>query len=216
MGKTLYKYYCLLKPPGPDTLPANPAKVEYAFGVVEGRKCWGIVYYEQKLCEYHVESYGLLLVGTEDEAIMGTKEHAKIKYFAETMNEAVAMLHKQQKRVEELEAELAKTGRPVVKPIPCRKFKDAATLEWVAKLAEETNEVIAGANVLEEYADEDGVVDHDVLGIVDVKDKLSQELTDVITVCVSWLDALGYDEAERERLQERVNEKNRKRGYHDE
>ena len=37
MGKTLYKYYCLLKPPGPDTIPANPAKVENAFGVVEGR-----------------------------------------------------------------------------------------------------------------------------------------------------------------------------------
>ena len=201
MGKTLYKYYCLLKPPGPDTIPANPAKVENAFGVVEGRNCWGIVYYEQKLWEYHVESYGLLLAGTEDEAIVGTKEHAKINYFAETMNEAAAMLHKQQERIEALEEELARAGVAVIIPVPCRKFRGASTLEWVAKLAEETQEVIAEANVLEAGAD------------VYVKNKLSEELTDVITVCVSWLDTLGYDETARERLQERVNEKNRKRGY---
>ena len=204
MGKTLYKYYCLLKPPGPDTIPANPAKVEYASGVVGGRNCWGIVYYEQKLWEYHVESYGLLLAGTEDEVIMGTKEHAKINYFAETMDEAAAMLHKQQERIEALEEELARAGVAVIIPVPCRKFRSASTLEWVAKLAEETQEVIAEANVLEAGAD------------VYVKNKLSEELTDVITVCTSWLDTLGYDEAARGRMQERVNEKNRKRGYHDE
>lgn len=201
MGKTLYKYYCLLKPPGPDTIPANPAKVENAFGVVEGRNCWGIVYYEQKLWEYHVESYGLLLAGTEDEVIMGTKEHAKINYFAEMMDEAAATLHKQQERIEALEEELARAGVAVIIPSPCRKFRGASTLEWVAKLAEETQEVIAEANVLEAGAD------------VYVKNKLSEELTDVITVCTSWLDTLGYDEAARGRLQERVNEKNRKRGY---
>ena len=133
--------------------------------------------------------------------MMGTKEHAKINYFAETMDEAVAMLHKQQERIEELEAELARAGVAVIIPVPCRKFRGASTLEWVAKLAEETQEVIAEANVLEAGAD------------VYVKNKLSEELTDVITVCVSWLDTLGYDEAARERLQERVNEKNRKRGY---
>lgn len=132
---------------------------------------------------------------------MGTKEHAKINYFAETMNEAAAMLHKQQERIEALEEELARAGVAVIIPVPCRKFRGASTLEWVAKLAEETQEVIAEANVLEAGAD------------VYVKNKLSEELTDVITICVSWLDTLGYDEAARERLQERVNEKNRKRGY---
>lgn len=132
---------------------------------------------------------------------MGTKEHAKINYFAETMNEAAAMLHKQQERIEALEEELARAGVAVIIPVPCRKFRGASTLEWVAKLAEETQEVIAEANVLEAGAD------------VYVKNKLSEELTDVITICVSWLDTLGYDEAARERLQERVNKKNRKRGY---
>ena len=215
MGKTLYKYYCLLKPPGPDTIPANPAKVEYASGVVAGRNCWGIVYYEQKLWEYHVESYGLLLAGTEDEAIVGTKEHAKINYFAENMSEAAAMLHKQQERIEALEAELTRTGNPVIKPIPCRKFRDASTLDWVTKLVEETGEVIQDVAIFD-HADEDGTVDHDSYGLVNVKEHLAMELTDVITVCTSWLDTLGYDEAARGRMQERVNEKNRKRGYHDE
>ena len=216
MGKTLYKYYCLLKPPGPDTIPANPAKVEYASGVVAGRNCWGIVYYEQKLWEYHVESYGLLLAGTEDEAIVGTKEHAKINYFAETMNEAAAMLHKQQERIEALEEELARAGKPVIKPIPCRKFKNASPLAWIAKIVEETDEVVQEAAILEEFADDEGMVDSDKAGIVDVNNRLAMELTDVITVCVSWLYALGYDEVARDEVQRHVNEKNCKRGYHDE
>ena len=43
--------------------------------------------------------------------------------------------------------------------------------------------------------------------------RIAEELTDVITVCVSWLDTLGYDETARERLQAQVNEKNKARGY---
>ena len=46
-----------------------------------------------------------------------------------------------------------------------------------------------------------------------VRERLAEELTDVITVCVSWLDALGYDEAARGELQRIVNEKNKERGY---
>ena len=42
--------------------------------------------------------------------------------------------------------------------------------------------------------------------------EVDEEQADVITVCTSWLDALGYDEESRGKLQERVNEKNRRRG----
>lgn len=132
------------------------------------------------------------------------------------MNEAAAMLHKQQERIEALEAELARAGKPVIKPIPCKKFKNASELEWVAKLMEETDEAVQEAAILEEFADDEGMVDSDKAGIVDVNNRLAMELTDVITVCVSWLYALGYDETAREKLQAQVNEKNRKRGYHDE
>ena len=101
----------------------------------------------------------------------------------------------------------------MTKPQPCVKFSDATTAAWIAKLSEETNEVVQEAVILEDCADELGTVDHDVYGIVDVKKRLATELTDVITVCTSWLHALGYDEYLRGELQRRVNEKNKKRGY---
>lgn len=99
------------------------------------------------------------------------------------------------------------------KPKPCTRFRDAGTVEWIAKLMEETNEVVQEAVILEENADEDGTVDHDKYGLVDVKKRLSMELTDVIHVCISWLDAEGWDEEARGELHRRVNEKNKARGY---
>ena len=101
----------------------------------------------------------------------------------------------------------------VIKPQPCKKFHNASVLEWIAKLIEETHEVVQEATFLKEDADEDGMVDHDTYGLVDVKERLAMELTDVITVCTSWLDALGYDEEARAETQERVNAKNKARGY---
>ena len=100
-------------------------------------------------------------------------------------------------------------GKPVIKPIPCRKFKDASTPAWIEKLTEEVSEVANEAAELS-YAR------CEKRNEVKVRKRLAEELTDVITVCVSWLDALGYDEAARGRLQRGVNEKNRRRGYHDE
>lgn len=83
------------------------------------------------------------------------------------------------------------------------------------KMLEETGEVVKETAKLSRFVDEEcGHVDDDALD--DTEKRLAEELTDVITVCVSWLDALGYDEKARERLQAQVNEKNRKRGYHDE
>ena len=101
----------------------------------------------------------------------------------------------------------------MTKPQPCTRFRDAGTVEWIAKLMEETNEAIQEAVILEENADEDGTVDHDKYGLVDVKKRLSMELTNVIHVCVSWLDAGGWDEAARCELHRLVNEKNKDRGY---
>lgn len=100
----------------------------------------------------------------------------------------------------------------MIKPIPCEKFRGAPTPEWVAKLKEEVHEVIQEATYLESLtANYYAETDIEEVGVTEKR--IAEELTDVITVCVSWLDTLGYDEAARERLQERVNEKNRKRGY---
>ena len=41
----------------------------------------------------------------------------------------------------------------------------------------------------------------------------AEEIADVITVCISWLETLGYDEGKRSELFAKVNMKNEKRGY---
>ena len=130
------------------------------------------------------------------------------------MAERVHELEEENKRLKGLLEEFEnKRELDMTKPQPCTKYRDAGTVEWIAKLNEETNEVVQEAVILEDCADELGTVDHDVYGIVDVKKRLATELTDVITLCTSWLDALGYDETMRGELQKRVNEKNKKRGY---
>lgn len=45
------------------------------------------------------------------------------------------------------------------------------------------------------------------------REHLAEELTDVVTAATTALCMLGYDEEARGKLQERVNEKNRSRGY---
>ena len=140
---------------------------------------------------------------------------AMIAQLANFVDDASSMLYRQRVRIEELEAKLKEAGIPAIKPIPCKKFKNASPLAWIAKIVEETDEVVQEADILEEFADDEGTVDSDKAGVVDVENRLAMELTDVITVCVSWLYALGYDEVARGEVQRRVNEKNKARGYHD-
>lgn len=45
------------------------------------------------------------------------------------------------------------------------------------------------------------------------REHLAEELTDVITVCVSFLNALGYNQEARAEFQRKVNDKNASRGY---
>lgn len=103
----------------------------------------------------------------------------------------------------------------MTKPQPCAKFAHAGTVERIAKLVEETNEAIQEAYIIswtdksnEEFPCEamDEVVQN-------ARERLALELTDVIHVCVSWLNAEGWDEEARGDLHRRVNEKNRERGY---
>ena len=50
-------------------------------------------------------------------------------------------------------------------------------------------------------------------GESEAKEHLAEELTDVKTAVTTALHVLGYDEEARGKLQERVNEKNKARGY---
>ena len=100
--------------------------------------------------------------------------------------------------------------RKIKQPQPCVKFKLNPTSSWIAKLMEETAEAV---HVAAEWAEMDDGETMEFDEVIASPEELAEELTDVITVCTSWLNALGYDEEARGKLQERVNEKNRRRGY---
>lgn len=103
----------------------------------------------------------------------------------------------EKKRVDE------KSGRVVdmTKPQPCTRFRNAGTVEWIAKLMEETNEAIQEAHTFSQ------------LKRKNARERLAMKLTDVVHVCVSWLNADGWDEEARGELHRLVNEKNKARGY---
>lgn len=79
-------------------------------------------------------------------------------------------------------------------------WEDSSTKEWFTKIEEEVIEAHEAAIEAENYP-------------MGSTDELAEELTDIITVCVSYLHALGYDERERAELINRVNMKNATRGY---
>lgn len=122
------------------------------------------------------------------------KENMALKEENERLKQVLADCEK--KRVGEQEG----TNVNMMRPQPCRKFKMISVADWVTKLMEEVVEVV--------HIAADTLDDEDMLA-----DKLGEELTDLITVCTSWLDVFGYDEVARGKLQECVNEKNKARGY---
>ena len=99
----------------------------------------------------------------------------------------------------------------MTKPQPCTKYRDAERMAWIAKLIEETHEVVQEAQIVAqlEKADEEALS----TVLLEARKRLAMELTDVKTLCESWLYAEGWDEEERGELQRLVNEKNRERGY---
>ena len=147
-------------------------------------------------------------------------------YLEESFREAAATMWGQANKIDELKMENAKlkreneqlktgTGADMTKPQPCTKFRDADTVEWIAKLVEETNEVIQEAYIVSQHEQSNKKFPCEAMNevIMEARKRLAMELTDVIHVCVSWLDAEGWDEAARGELHRRVNEKNRERGY---
>lgn len=103
----------------------------------------------------------------------------------------------------------------MTKPQPCTRFRDAGTVEWIAKLHEETDEAIQEAYIISQHKQSNKEFPCEAMNevIQGARERLALELTDVIHVCISWLDAEGWDEEARGELHRRVNEKNRERGY---
>ena len=146
-------------------------------------------------------------------------------YMEESCREAAAVMWEQANKIDKLkmentklkrENEQLKTGKvDMTKPQPCTKFRDADTVEWIAKLSEETDEVIQEAYIISQHEQSNKEFPCEAMNevIMEARKRLALELTDVIHVCVSWLDAEGWDEAARCELHRLVNEKNEKREY---
>lgn len=90
-----------------------------------------------------------------------------------------------------------------IKPLPvvrdkCGKLiRDYDELDWLVKINEEYHEAT-------------------VQIILEDTTRAAEELQDIITVCTSMLQWLGFDEHARDELTKQVNEKNRQRGYFEE
>lgn len=99
----------------------------------------------------------------------------------------------------------------MTKPQPCTKYRDAERMKWIAKLIEETYEVVQEAQIVAQLEK----ADEEALSTVlwEARKRLAMELTDVKPLCESWLYAEGWDEEERGEFQREVNEKNHERGY---
>ena len=115
-------------------------------------------------------------------------------------------------KIEDLLEQSKWSGAPDNKPIPVVKdkagklTKDYSTLDWFNKLNEKLDEVKESANFLKfRNLEHSGG-----------KFLVAEELQDLITVCTSFLNFLGYDQYKRGELCKEINEKNRRRGYFEE
>ena len=96
--------------------------------------------------------------------------------------------------------------RPVVRDGNGKLVKEEYDFrDWYLKLQEEFFEMAESSAFFQA-----GI---EVQGLNRSYERLAEELADIITVCISYLDYLGYDEEKRKELFAAVNEKNEKRGY---
>ena len=80
--------------------------------------------------------------------------------------------------------------RPVICDGNGKRIKDYTPRDFFLKLQEEIFEAFEDKEYVNHY-----------------------EIADIITVCISYLNAIGYDEKGRSEIFRRVNETNEKRGY---
>ena len=85
--------------------------------------------------------------------------------------------------------------RPVIRDGNGKLIKDHTPKDFFMKLQEEFWEVM------------------ETRFIPQLKDRTAEEIADIITVCISYLNANGYDEKARAEIFAKVNAKNEKRGY---
>lgn len=127
-----------------------------------------------------------------------------LKWIAQ-MAERINELEEENKRLKGLlEEQDNKQTLDMIKSQPCNMFDVADSEAWAKELGKHMYDVVRDAIYMEQFFDCIERADEEAL---------AEKLTKIITVCTSWIDALGYDEVKRGELQRLVNEKNKERGY---
>lgn len=101
--------------------------------------------------------------------------------------------------------------RPVIRDGNGKLIKDHSPRDFYLKLQEEIFESFK-AN-FEWFLYRSGRLPCKSTSANSAKEDFAEEIADIITVCISYLNAIGYDEKKRSKLFAKVNEKNEKRGY---
>ena len=127
-----------------------------------------------------------------------------LKWIAQ-MAERARELEEENKRLKGLLGEQDnKRELDMTKPQPCNMFDVADGEAWAKELGKHMYDVVRDVIYMDQFFDCIERADEEAL---------AEKLTDIITVCTSWIDALGYDEVKRAEIQGKVNDKNCRRGY---
>ena len=127
-----------------------------------------------------------------------TEKEATVKAF-EADGLQMLPMEREKKHIDEKSSRVVDMTRPQ----PCDMFDVVDGEAWAKELGKHMYDVIKDVIYMDQFFDCIERADEEAL---------AEKLTDIITVCTSWIDALGYDEVKRGKLQERVNEKNLRRG----
>lgn len=100
--------------------------------------------------------------------------------------------------------------RPVIRDGNGKRIKDHTPRDFFLKLQEEIFEAIENLEIYNQMTVEYG---EGYDGTKSAVKHTAEEIADIITVCISYLNAIGYDEKGRSEIFRRVNETNEKRGY---
>ena len=156
--------------------------------------------------------------------ISGVYQHALIKMTLEEAikhaeekadcNSACANEHKQLAEwLKELKNARNILPRPVIRYDNGKLVKRYWASDFHAKLQEEIYEAVTAMNNWLDLDTEDGLDDPDV---ETAKEEFVDEVADIITVCISMLEAKGFDAEKRSEIFRRANERNKKYGYFEE
>ena len=104
--------------------------------------------------------------------------------------------------------------RPVVRDRNGKMIKKHNVKDFFFRVIEELLEATEEYNKLKTWQNAN-VHNHKEIS-EEYREKFAEEVCDIITVCVSMLEANGIDEEKRSKIFRQVNEKNEKRGYFEE